>query len=403
MMMLKLVFGIHTEKHMDLINSFTQSFSTSPTLLARAPGRVNLLGEHVDYNDGVVLPAALDRAVQFAAWPSADGAVHLEALDLGERVSFRLEDLDAKVALQGNLLPGWARYPAGVAWSLREAGVPVAGLQAAYTSNVPIGSGLSSSAAVEVGFAVLWQALGGWEMDRMTLARRCQRAENAYVGVNSGLMDQFASAHGVEGHALFFDTRSLDWRPVPLPPGTAIVVADSGVRRSLATSAYNDRRASCEQAVELLRQHLPQIRSLRDVSPQEFAAYSVYLPEVVRKRAEHIVKEIARVESAVNALQREDAHAFGALMFAGHASLRDLYEVSIPELDVLVSIAREQPGCLGARLTGAGFGGCTVNLVEADLANEFIQGLTDGYLEQTGRQTQVYLCRASAGASVEQL
>jgi galactokinase len=388
---------------MDLISSFTQIFSTSPALLACAPGRVNLLGEHVDYNDGVVLPAALDRAVHFAAAPSADGAVHLEALDLGERVSFRLEDLDAKVTTNGNTLPGWACYPAGVAWSLREAGVPVAGMQAAYTSNVPIGSGLSSSAAVEVGFAVLWQALGGWEMDRMTLARRCQRAENAYVGVNSGLMDQFASAHGVEGHALFFDTRSLEWRPAPLPPGMAIVVADSGMRRSLASSAYNDRRAACEKAVELLRQYLPQIRSLRDVSPQEFAAYSVYLPETVRKRAEHIVKEIARVESAVNALQREDAHAFGALMFAGHASLRDLYEVSIPELDALVSIARRQPGCLGARLTGAGFGGCTVNLVEAGLAQEFIQGLTAGYQEQTGRQAQVYLCRASAGASVEWL
>jgi galactokinase len=265
---------------------------------------------------------------------------------------------------------------------------------------VPIGAGLSSSAAVEVGFAAVWQALGGWNLDRMSLARLCQRAENAYVGVNSGLMDQFASAHGVEGHALYFDTRSLEWAPVPLPPGTAIVVADSGVRRSLANSAYNERRAACEQAVELLRSYLPEIHSLRDVSPQEFAAYSPFLPETVRKRAEHVVKEIARVESAVNALHRQDAQAFGALMFAGHASLRDLYEVSIPELDALVSIARELPGSVGARLTGAGFGGCTVNLVAEVQAPEFIQGLQRAYEEQTGRQAQVYLCSASQGAAV---
>jgi galactokinase len=283
---------------------------------------------------------------------------------------------------------------------LREAGLPVSGLQAVYTSNVPIGAGLSSSAAVEVGFAALWQTLGGWDLDRMSLARLCQRAENAYVGVNSGLMDQFASAHGVEGHALYFDTRSKAWTTVPLPPGTSIVVADSGVRRTLANSAYNERRAACEQAVELLRAYLPNIHSLRDVSPQEFAAYSAFLPETVRKRAEHVVKEIARVESAVNALRRQDALAFGALMFAGHNSLRDLYEVSIPELDTLVSIARGLPGVIGARLTGAGFGGCTVNLVEEGKAPEFILGLQQAYEEQTGRQAQVYLCKASQGAAV---
>jgi galactokinase len=235
----------------------------------------------------------------------------------------------------------------------------------------------------------------------MSLAKLCQRAENVYVGVNSGLMDQFASAHGVEDHALYFDTRSLEWIPVPLPPGTAIVVADSGVRRSLANSAYNERRAACEQAVELLRSNMPGIHSLRDVSPQEFAAYSTYLPEIVRKRAEHVVKEIARVESAVNALRRQDAHAFGALMFAGHASLRDLYEVSIPELDILVSIARGLPGVIGARLTGAGFGGCTVNLVEEGQATDFIEGLHRAYREQTGNKAQVYLCKASQGAAVQ--
>jgi galactokinase len=385
---------------MDLLSTFSQTFINRPTLQGRAPGRVNLLGEHVDYNNGPVLPAAIDRAVHFAAAPLEEGVVRLRALDLKKEAAFRLDDLESKIDIRGGPLPSWALYPAGVAWSLRNAGLPVSGIQAVYTSNVPIGAGLSSSAAVEVGFAVLWQALGGWELDRMSLAQLCQRAENAYVGVNSGLMDQFASAHGVENHALYFDTCCLEWTPVPLPPGTAIMVADSGIRRSLANSAYNERRAACEQAVELLRAYMPGIQSLRDVSPQEFAAYSAFLPETVRKRAEHVVKEIARVESAVNALRRQDAHAFGALMFAGHASLRDLYEVSLPELDTLVSIARGLPGVVGARLTGAGFGGCTVNLVEEGQAPEFIEGLQRAYREQTGRKAQVYLCKASQGASV---
>jgi galactokinase len=270
----------------------------------------------------------------------------------------------------------------------------------AYTSNVPIGSGLSSSAAVEVGFAVLWQALDGWSVERMTLAQLCQRAENDYVGLACGLMDQFASTHGVEGHALYFDTRSLEWQPVPLPVGSALVVADSGVRRSLATSAYNERRSSCEEAVKILRQFMPGIHSLRDVLPTEFAAYSDQLPPIVRKRAEHVVKEIARVQTALTALHRSDSRTFGALMFAGHASLRDLYEVSIPELDALVNIARDLPGCLGARLTGAGFGGCTVNLIEESKAKEFIAGLQAGYQQATGRLAQVYLCRASQGATI---
>ena len=214
-------------------------------------------------------------------------------------------------------------------------------------------------------------------------------------------MDQFASACGVEGHALYFDTRSLEWYPLPLPPETVIIIADFGVRRSLATSAYNERRAACEQAVELLRHHLPEIHSLRDVSTPEFAAFGFYLPEPVRRRAEHIVKEIARVQSAVHALNRGDAQVFGALMYAGHASLRDLYEVSIPELDALVDISRSLPGCLGARLTGAGFGGCTVHLVKDSSAGEFMENLAQLYHERTGREAQVYLCHASAGAAIE--
>jgi galactokinase len=218
------------------------------------------------------------------------------------------------------------------------------------------------------------------------------------VGVSSGLMDQFASAYGVRDHALYFDTRSLDWEAVPLPQGTVLVVADSGVRRSLVSSAYNERRASCEKAVELLREDLPQIKSLRDVNPGEFDQLRHKLPHRVRMRAEHVIREIERVFSAVAALRAGDQETFGSLMYAGHASLRDLYQVSTPELDSLVDLASQIPGCIGARLTGAGFGGCTINLVEETQSPAFIHSLQEGYLKVTGRQSQVYLCQASQGA-----
>jgi galactokinase len=383
---------------MNITTLFQSQFHTSPKILSQAPGRVNLLGEHVDYNDGMVLPAAIDRAVSLAAVPITDGIVSLYAADLNESVSFRLDGLDAKQDIHGQKLPAWALYPAGVAWALQASGLKVQGLQAVYTSDVPIGSGLSSSAAVEMAFAVAWQALGGWKIDKVALAQKGQMAENKYVGVSTGLMDQFASACGVKDHMLYFDTRSLEWQPIPLPDGTAIVIADSGVRRSLVTSAYNERRASCEQAVELLKKYLPHITSLRDVSTVEFAAYSEFLPETVRKRAEHIVKEIHRVTQAVNCLRGGDAKLFGGLMYAGHNSLRDLYEVSCRELDVLVSATRHIPGCYGARLTGAGFGGCTVNLVEADQAAAFVKALHAAYEKETGRDAAIYICKASDGA-----
>jgi len=383
----------------DLSATFEGIFHRSPIVQVRAPGRVNLLGEHVDYNQGVVLPVAIDRAVKLAASPTADARVTLNALDLGVQVAFRLSELVKKRDLDGNPLPAWALYPAGVAWSLQDTGLSLSGMQAAYTSDVPIGSGLSSSAAVEVAFAATWQALSGWELDKITLARLCQRAENEYVGVSSGLMDQFASACGVEGHVLCFDTRSLEWEPLPLPPSTAIVIADSGIRRTLAGSAYNDRRAACEQAVDLLRKYLPGIQSLRDVSSVELAAYSTYLPEVIQRRAEHVVKEIHRVDQAMIALRRGDARMFGGFMYASHKSLRELYEVSLPELDCLVEIARSLPGVYGARLTGAGFGGCTVNLVDASQAEVIIQGLHNAYQRRTRRDATIYLCHASNGAS----
>ena len=376
-------------------------FLLKAEIILRAPGRVNLLGEHVDYNDGCVLPAAIDRAVRLAAAPRRDRRVILDAADLNRTIAFDLEKLENKQDVEGHPLPSWALYPAGVAWALQQRGLPTVGFEAVYTSDVPVGAGLSSSAAVEIAFAALWEALGGWQVDRISLAKIGQEAENRYVGVQCGLMDQFASANGVEGHALFFDTRSLEWRPVPLPAGTVIVIADSRVRRSLTTSAYNDRRAACEQAVELLRPHLPEIRALRDVSVAEFERYADGLPEIPQLRARHIVQEIARVEQAVICLQEGDAAGFGQLMLAGHASLRDLYQVSCPELDSLVETARHLPGCYGARLSGAGFGGCTVNLVAEEQAQAFIKELKSGYTHHTGREADVYLCHASRGVHVE--
>ena len=310
-------------------------------MIVRAPGRVNILGEHVDYNDGIVMPAAINRAVYLAVALQPETSARLLALDLNQETSFDLDRLADRRSCDGAPLPGWAAYPAGVAWALQASGLSTPGVLAAYSADIPIGAGLSSSAAVEVGFAAGWQALGGWQVDRLQLAQLCQRAENAYVGVASGLMDQFASACGVEGHVLYFDTRSLDWQPAPIPEQVGIVIADSGVRRSLTHSGYNQRRSACEAAVQALQAYIPGLRSLRDLSSTEFAAYGDLIPEIPRKRAEHVVKEIARVQSALHALQRQDLRAFGALMYSSHNSLRFLYEVSTPELD---RSGRTRPG-----------------------------------------------------------
>jgi len=369
--------------------------------LATAPGRVNLLGEHVDYNGGIVLPAAIDRTVKVIAEPSHNRIVSIEALDIDQSVEFDMLATSKRVDIHGDPLPSWALYPAGVAWILDKHGYQLHGFQATFTSNIPIGAGLSSSAAVEVVFAVLWQELGGWDMDRLTLARLCQEAENHYVGVNCGLMDQFAVANGVEDHAMAFDTRSLEWRAIPLPPKTSIIIADSGVRRSLVGSAYNDRRRACEEAVRLLGQRLPGIRTLRDVTPLDFSRFSSLLPDETRLRAQHIVEEISRVNQALEILKKGDAQGFGKLMFTTHESLRDLYEVSCDELDALVEIAQRLEGVYGARLTGAGFGGCTVNLVKEELAHSIVEKIKTNYVKTCGRQAEVYLCRASSGAKVE--
>jgi galactokinase len=386
-----------------LIEAFQRRFGEKPTDLARAPGRVNLLGEHVDYNDGFVLPAAIDRATYVAFRGSQTGLSTILALDLQAETSFDPVSVINKQTSGGSDLPDWSRYPAGVMWSLNEAGLDTPGLDAVFTSDVPRGAGLSSSASVELAFAVAWQKLGGWSRSAMDLALLGQRAENKYVGVNCGIMDQFASACGVHDRLLLLDCRSLEWQTLHLPGSAAIVIADTSVRRSLTGSGYNDRRAACEEAVRLLGQVLPGIQALRDVSPQQFDRYADRLPETVEKRARHIVEEIARTNAAVPLLESGNIQEFGKLMNACHVSLRDLYEVSCPELDTMVAIAQRLPGCYGARLTGAGFGGCTANLVERSQAEGFATALAKEYEAKTGLHPEIYICRASDGAAIEKV
>ena len=383
-----------------LRSEFQQAFGRPPRWIARAPGRVNLLGEHVDYNDGWVLPAAIDRAARIVATESDSGSVKVVALDLNESVVFRLDALAAKTDTDGNPLPGWARYPAGVAWVMAAEGLRVVGIDALLTSNIPPASGLSSSAAIEVAFALLWDYLGGWGLGRMSLAQLCQRAESAYVGVSCGLMDQFASLHGVAGCALLFDCRDLHWESVPLPDKVSVVIADSGVRRALDDSSYNQRRAECKAAARILAGQLPGVRALRDVTPQDFARHGGLLPPGIHRRAKHVIDECARVLKAVELLRAGDMPGFGAEMREGHSSLRDLYEVSCHELDVLVEIAGRLPGCHGARLTGAGFGGCTVNLVDRSQVEAFRQALTEEYHQRVGREATVWVCQAAEGGTV---
>jgi galactokinase len=385
----------------DLVTqTFRQRFGTDPAYLALAPGRVNILGEHVDYNEGFVMPAAIDRATYIAFSPADDPAERstLVAADFAEEVSFTPQGIAAKTSAEGAPLPEWARYPAGVAWALSDAGYPTPALKAVFASDVPRGAGLSSSASVEMAFAVAWQTLGGWELAPMQRARLGQKAENQYVGVNCGIMDQFASACGLADRLLLLDCRSLAWQTLPVPEDIAIVIADTSVRRKLTDGAYNQRRQACEDAVRILSAHLPGLKALRDVSLADFNRLSGHLPGLVEKRARHVVEEIERSQRAIPLLQQGNIRDFGQIMNECHASLRDLYEVSIPELNTMVEIAQALPGCFGARLTGAGFGGCTVNLVKKSAAPAFAAALAGQYQQKTGLKPEIYICKASDGA-----
>jgi galactokinase len=365
----------------------------APVAVVRAPGRVNLIGEHTDYNEGFVLPAAIDREVWIAFRP-ADGLVELTSTQLAETATARLDELSPRDGRRG----GWIDYVVGTAWAMRHAGLPVRGFRGVLDSDVPVGSGLSSSAAMEL--ASSW-ALADPEAERPEPARMaaiCQRGENVYVGVNCGIMDQFASAAGVAGAALLLDCRSLDATPAPLPAGLALVVCDTGSPHRLEASAYNERRSECEEGVRIIATREPSVRSLRDVDEAMLGRYRRLLSERVAARCEHVVREDVRVGQAAAALATGDLDLIGRLFAASHASLRDLYEVSSPELDLMVAIATSVPGVVAARMTGAGFGGCTVNLVRPDAVEALRSAVLERYPAVTGLHPAVYPTRAVEGA-----
>jgi len=373
---------------------FAKIFGGEPGAVVRAPGRVNLIGEHTDYNDGYVLPVAIDRSVLVAAALRGDRQVVIHALDFGESTKFSLDDIRPDQAQT------WSNYQRGVAYFLEERGITLPGLNAVVIGDVPIGSGLSSSAAVEVSMAYTWQVLAGFEMSRVELALLCQRAENEFVGINCGIMDQFVSALGQRDHALLIDCRSLDHQPVPLPTGVAIVVADTMKRRGLVDSEYNTRRRECEEGVRILQRYLPEAQALRDVSVAQFKAQSSKLKaQNVRRRCRHIIYENERVLKSVTALRAGDLAAFGQLVNESHISLRDDYEVSCPELDIMAEAAWRVDGVYGSRMTGAGFGGCTVSLVAEEAIEDFRSQVATAYEEATGIVPQIYVCRAEDGVS----
>ena len=360
--------------------------------IVRAPGRVNLIGEYTDINEGFVLPAAIDLETRIAFVPTDDRRVELTLLADGARAAF---DLDRAADHPG----GWLDYVAGTAWALTEAGRPLVGLLGVVGSTLPIGAGLSSSAALELASAWALSGPAGPDVDPLTLARIAQRAENAYVGVQCGLMDQFASASGVAGGALLFDTRTLASRIVPLPLRThCLVVIDSGSPRALGTSAYNDRRAECERAVAAIATVEPGVRALRDVDAAMLAGARGRLDEVAFRRARHVIGENERVLAIEAALAAGDLDEIGRLWAASHASLRDDFEVSISALDALVEIATATPGVAAARMTGAGFGGCTINLVHRDALEALTTAVAADYPRRTGLAARVIPVEPAAGA-----
>ncbi|MBA3852011.1 MAG: galactokinase [Chloroflexi bacterium] len=352
-------------------------------VVVRSPGRVNLIGEHTDYNDGFVLPAAIDLEIRICFVATDDRRVELTRLDTDERLGFELDAI-------GSPREEWIDYVAGVAQALAERDVPMRGLRGVIASDLPISSGLSSSAALELGAA--WAlAVERPPLEPMEMALVGQRAENSHVGVRSGLMDQFAVAFGERGAALLLDCRSREHETVPLPLERArLVVCDSQAPRELANSAYNERREQCELAVAQLRAAGEVVDSLRDVDMLMLDRHAARLDPVARARAHHVVAENERVLATVAALRQGDLAAVGRLFAESHASLRDLYQVSSAELDALVEIAQATPGVIGARMTGAGFGGCTVNLVEPDALERFTEAITGEYPGRTGREATVY-------------
>jgi galactokinase len=360
--------------------------------VVHAPGRVNLIGEHTDYNLGFVLPVAIDLGISIALLPTDDGVVRLTLAETGETREFRASGVGAR---QG----AWIDYVAGIAWAMGQTGLAPRGFRGVLASDLPQGAGLSSSAALEV--VAAWALSGGTEpaVEPMDLVHVVQRGENGYIGLNNGIMDQFASIFGEPGRALLLDCRSLDHRAITLADADlALVACHSGSPRKLESSAYNERRAQCEAAAAAIAEHEPSVRSLRDVTPAMLDAARPRLDPLAAARAEHIVHENERVLAAVAAFETGELDEVGRLFYASHASMRDLFGISSPELDTLVEIAAGVPGVIGARLTGAGFGGCTINLVRQEAVPDLREAVFRDYPARTGLVPRVFEVEASAGA-----
>ena len=377
----------------DLRDAFTSRFGTRPRLIVRAPGRVNLIGEHTDYNEGFVLPIAIDRATFVAGRARADQTLRVYSANFGEEDSFSLAGIERSTTHP------WSNYVRGVVKGLLARDLPIVGADLLIESDVPLGAGLSSSASLEVAVGYAMQLLNNVNLLGEELALLAQGAENSFVGMQCGIMDQFMAALGRAGHALLLDCRDLSYQLIPIPPDVRVVVCDSGVRHSLVGSEYNERRAACHEAVRLLKARLPKISALRDVSPEQLQANADLLPPAILPRARHVVTEIRRTLQAAEALEHGELAAFGALMDASHASLRDDYEVSVPEIDALVELAQALPGCYGSRITGGGFGGSTVSLVQVSAVEQFATQLAAGYKTRVGREARVLICTPSEGVS----
>lgn len=368
-------------------SAFSTYFGAAPTFIVRAPGRVNLIGEHTDYNDGYALPMAIDRAIWIALRPRADRTVNIRSLDFNVWGEFELDTLERA--------KGWLEYPKGIAWALQDEGYTLAGWEGVMTSDIPRGSGLSSSAALELGIARAFEAVSDFSWNPVKMALIGQRCENDWVGANTGVMDQLISASGRAGYALKIDFRSLETEPYALPDGTAVVVMDTATRHSHTDSGYNERREQCEAAAAFFG-----VASLRDVSLEMFNARQAEMDDTVRRRARHVISEDIRTLAAVAAMQRGDAVTLGKLMNASHDSLRDDFEVTNDALNIMVDCARGQAGCYGARMTGGGFGGCAVALVKQPVVADFVTAVTRCYETKTATAPSLYVCQATDGASI---
>src|SRR5580700_304957 len=375
-----------------ILERFRARFGGDPHVY-RAPGRVNLIGEHTDYNDGFAMPAA----IEFYCWVAVSTREDRKLSIYSEEFSAAADaDLDSASHQPSKT---WSDYPVGVALQLEQAGFRLRGANLLIESEVPMGAGLSSSAAIEVATALALADQSGWSPDRVQLAQLCQKAENEFVGARVGIMDQFVSLHGQEDHALMLDCRALSFESLLIPDSVKLVINNTMVKHELASSEYNRRRADCEEAVRRLAEVLPGIRALRDVSLEQLERHRHVLTEVIYKRALHIVTENARVLDSAQALRAGDIERFGKRMAESHRSLRDLYEVSCRELDLMVDLAYQQKGVFGARMTGGGFGGATINLVNARHAGEFKEKLAKAYQKETGLVPQIYICKPAEGAS----